>query len=86
MKIRYYSIRDARVGFMNLQAQQNDQVAARGFRNLLESPDRNAINTNPEDYSMYFIGELDESTGHFESPQEPKFICNALSFPRVPNE
>lgn len=81
MKIRYYSIRDSRVGFMNLQAQQNDQVAARGFRNLLESPDRNVINTNPEDYSMYFIGELDDSTGHFEAPQEPVFICNALSFP-----
>lgn len=80
MKIRYYSIRDARVGFMNLQAQQNDQVAARGFKNLLESPERNVINSNPEDYSMYCIGEFDESTGRFECPQEPVFICNHLSF------
>lgn len=80
MKIRYYSIRDARVGFMNLQPQQNDQVAARGFKNLLDSSECNVINTNPEDYSVYFIGELDESTGHFEAPQEPVFICNALSF------
>lgn len=80
MKVRYYAIRDSKVGFMNLQAQQNDDVAARGFKNLLNSSERNIVNTNPEDYSIYFIGEFDENTGKFTPLEEPLFICNHLSF------
>lgn len=90
MIVRYYALRDAKVSFMNLQPFANDEAAMRNFRNALTDSTPNIVNRNPEDYSLYYIGDFDDVKGTFEPPisspgGEPLFLCNHLSFVKETN-
>lgn len=71
--VRYYAVKDLKVGFMSLQAFANDEVAKRAFMNAASDP-ASMLSKNPSDYELWFIGEFDESTGRF--CDLPEFICN----------
>lgn len=74
--VRYYAVKDLKVGFMALSAFQNDEVAKRVFLTAVSDKDH-PISKNCSDYEMWFIGYFFEETGNFVS--EPKFLCNAIN-------
>ena len=74
-KYKLYSIKDTKVGFMNPFVSNNDGVAIRTFTNGANEPEKNAINTNPEDKELWCLGEFDDQTGELVS--NVKFMVKA---------
>lgn len=74
--LKVYSIKDTKIGFMNPFYLQNNAVAIREFSNGANSPQANAINTNPEDKELWCLGTFDENTGVFVS--EITFLAKAV--------
>lgn len=63
MKLKIYSIKDTKIGFMNPFYSHNDGTAVRDFTNAANEPNKNVINTNPEDKELWLLGEFDDQTG-----------------------
>lgn len=75
--MKYYSIKDIKVGFMNLIPMHNDDEAKRTFKVALDNP-QGIFKTSPEDLELWRVAEFDESTGSITESKE--FICNASTF------
>ena len=73
MKMPVLSVKDCLIGFGSLFTSVNKDVAIRGFNNSiiqsLKDGDSN-YTSNPEDLSLYLVGEFDCDTGDI-SPIEP---------------
>ena len=72
-----YAIRDLKADyFQNLWLAQNDQVAVRNFRTLVNDKSTQ-FGLYPEDYDLYLIGSFDQVSGEML----PKLvsICNGSS-------
>lgn len=74
-------VKDEKAGFLNPVAMDNEPIAIRHFRNLAEDKTSAIISSNPEDFSLYQIGEFDTFSGEITS-SEPKLICRADEFVR----
>lgn len=61
----------------------NDSVAKRAMVNLLRDPEHQ-FSKNPEDYSLYHIGEYDDAAAAIYVPQEIQCIarCHELMPPK----
>lgn len=72
-----YAVRDVKSGFVSPYIDANDLVAKRNFKvRILQDP---VLNSNPEDFFLYKIGEFDTESGVVtSSPAEQ--IDNALSY------
>lgn len=75
MKFKIYSIKDTKVGFMNPFYSHNDGTAVRDFTNAANEPNKNVINTNPEDKELWLLGEFNDQTGEITS--EVKYLMKA---------
>ncbi len=75
MKLKIYSIKDTKIGFMSPFYSHNDGVATRDFTNACNEQTKNACNTNPEDKELWRLGEFDDQTGVVTS--DIKFIAKA---------
>ena len=62
MKYPIYSIRDAKTGFMSPTVDMNDPAAVRNFEHALRNS-ASLMNSHPNDYSLFRIGEFDTETG-----------------------
>lgn len=76
MVVRYYAVKDLKMGFQNLQPFQNDAVASRAFLNAGKNPN-SPISTNPEDFELWFVGEFDDVRCLFDTSSQ-SFICNGV--------
>jgi hypothetical protein len=78
MKIKIYSVYDAVAKVWNQPFyQMNDQVAQRTIANCVNTQGHN-YNMNPEDFSLYFIGEFNDQDGIITPVKEKKIDLKTL--------
>ena len=83
--LRLYSIYDNKAEqFSPPQVYHNDMLALRAFEGLVND-DKMLINTYPEDFSIYYIGNIGDSDGCFyiESSDEsraPVLVGRAVDY------
>jgi hypothetical protein len=66
MKVQIYSIKDHKSGFMNPVTYMNTELAKRDFITLFNNKG-NIVSDNPQDFSLFHIGELDTESGVIDS-------------------
>ena len=72
--MRLYSIYDSKAEqFSPPQVYHNDMLALRGFESIVND-DKMLIKKYPEDFSLYYVGDLGDSDGryHIESSDESR--------------
>lgn len=74
MKKRYYSIRDVKAGFMDLQPDVNDDTAKRNFAYAVNNVETIAF--APNDFDLYFVGEFDTNSGLFFPENIPVLVAS----------
>lgn len=83
--LRLYSIYDNKAEqFSPPQVYHNDMLALRGFEGLVND-DKMLVNKYPEDFSLYYIGNLGDSDGRYyiESSDEsrvPVLVGRAVDY------
>lgn len=83
--LRLYSIYDSKAEqFSPPQVHHNDMLALRAFESLVND-DKMLINTYPEDFSIYYIGNIGDTDGRYyiESSDEsrvPILVGRALDY------
>ena len=80
MKLKIYSIKDNKIGFMHPFYQSNDAVAVRALNNAVNAKEMNNINQNVDDMELWKLGEFDDQTGQITS--DIKFIVKAIDLKR----
>lgn len=75
MKLKIYSIKDTKIGFMQPFYQANQAVAIRAFNNAVNAKESNNINQNADDMELWELGEFDDQTGEIKS--EVKYVIKA---------
>lgn len=72
-----YAIKDNVAGqFYPPTASVNDNVVLRDVKNLVNKPG-SLIASNPDDFTLYKVGEYDERTGIIKALQ-PDFVVNLV--------
>ena len=61
--LKLYSIKDTKGGFSAPFLAQNDALAARNVKTVINSQKGSPENLYPEDFELWYIGEFDEITG-----------------------
>ena len=79
MNYPIYSVHDALVGYQSPTLMNNDAHAMRNFAEAFEGT------KNPQDYSLWHIGNFDTDTGLIENIV-PQIICRASDFICKENE
>lgn len=65
LKLRLYSIYDSKAEqFSPPQVYHNDMLALRGFESIVND-DNMLIKKYPEDFSIYYVGNLSDSDGRY---------------------
>lgn len=83
--LRLYSIYDSKAEqFSPPQVYHNDMLALRAFEGLVND-DKMLINSYPEDFSIYYIGNISDTDGRYylESSDEsrvPILVGRALDY------
>lgn len=75
MIFNVYSIKDSKVGYLTPTFEVNDQVAMRNFAHAVKNSE-SILNSHPNDFSLYCIGEFDSISGLI-SCGEKHFLCEA---------
>lgn len=75
MKFNVYSIRDVHTGFMTPTVELNDAVAKRNFEHAIMNS-ASLMNSHPEHYGLYCIGEFDSDTADMIACM-PRLIVDA---------
>lgn len=75
MELRLYSIKDELSEFEPPWAVQDDAQAKRTFRYRVETT--KMMSDNPEDFSLWYMGNLETKTGKIESLPFPELIERA---------
>lgn len=83
MKLKVYSIRDAKAEIFNTPFYQKTHgEAERNFRAVCND-DKSTIFQYPEDFDLYYIGEYDDIDGTFDSLDTPQHIIKAVQCKRT---
>lgn len=65
LKLRLYSIYDSKAEqFSPPQVYHNDMLALRGFESIVND-DKMLIKKYPEDFTLYYVGNLSDSDGRY---------------------
>lgn len=77
--MKLFSVFDAKLGeFAAPMVFPSNGVAIRSFSDEVKRSDsQNALSVHPEDYSLYFLGELDPESGVVECPTHPVLMIQA---------
>jgi hypothetical protein len=79
MKVQMYSIYDkAAQAYVTPFFMHNKALAMRAFEDNINSKEENNINKHPEQFSLFCLGELDDSTGLITPKEQPELVCSAL--------
>lgn len=85
--MRLYSIYDSKAEqFSPPQVYHNDMLALRAFEGLVND-DQTLINTYPEDFNIYFVGNLGDSDGRYyiensDESRVPILVGRAVDYVR----
>lgn len=85
LKLRLYSIYDSKAEqFSPPQVYHNNMLALRGFESIVND-DKMFIKKYPEDFSLYYVGDLGDSDGcyHIDSSDEtrvPVLVGRAVDY------
>lgn len=77
MKLRAYSIYDNKVMSFNAPFYAaTDGAAVRSFQDLAQDLNT-SVGRHPRDYSLFCVGEFDDTTGYLEAKTPREFIVEA---------
>ncbi len=80
MKMKMYSIRDVKSGFLSPTLEMADEIAIRNFEHAFMVCDSGSLFfTHSADYSLYCIAEFETDTGVVTPLVVPELICDAAS-------
>lgn len=85
LKLRLYSIYDSKAEqFSPPQVYHNDMLALRAFEGIVND-DKMVINSYPEDFSLYYLGNLGDSDGRYyiencDESRIPVIVGRALDY------
>lgn len=80
MKLNIFSVYDEKAQAYNTPFfQAHIGQAIRSFSDLV-SDTKTTLNKHPEDYSLYHIGDYDDTNGKIVSFTEPKFLSRATEY------
>ena len=75
MIVKIYSIHDQCAGVFGRPFMlPSEGIAVRAFTDQVNTKDGGDLNRHPEHFSLYELGQFDDSNGSFETHVEPKFI------------
>lgn len=79
MKLNIYSIFDkAAQAFITPFFMHNKAMAIRVFSDNVNSQEENNISKHPEQFSLFHLGEYDDSTGVIIPLEKPEVVATAL--------
>lgn len=85
LKLRLYSIYDSKAEqFSPPQVYHNDMLALRGFESIVND-DKMLIKKYPEDFTLYYVGNLSDSDGRYyvencDESRVPILIGRAIEY------
>lgn len=77
MIYKIYSVLDAKTTFMTPTFDYNDLAAARNFKYAVTQTE-GIFNANPEDFTLYCIGEFDSVSGAITGKTPPEFVTGGV--------
>lgn len=83
--LRLYSIYDDKAEqFSPPQVYHNDMLALRSFQGIVND-DKMLIKKYPEDFSLYYVGSIGDSDGHYyvehcDESRIPKLVGRAIDY------
>ena len=78
MKTKMFSIYDAKAeSYVTPWFQPTFGLAERIFTDEVNNPE-STLNKHPEDYTLFYLGEMDQDTGKIETEATPKPLAKAL--------
>lgn len=84
MKINAYSVQDIKSGRFNAPFfVQSHAEALRMFDQNCKNPET-LWNKYPSDFSIFLVGQFDDTTGHLETKELPLFLASALDYVPTP--
>lgn len=79
MKLKIFSIRDAKAMYFNTPYfQKTHGEAERNFQSLVND-EKSTIFQYPDDFDLYYLGEYDDNTGVLESLDTPQHVQKAVN-------
>lgn len=75
--MKLYALKDVKSGFMNILVLKNDDLAIRSYKNMLGDPQPNLVNTNPEDFELWCLGDYNIDNGFISS--DVRFVASATT-------
>lgn len=76
MILKVYSIYDvAAKAYMQPFFMHNDGLALRAFQDNVNTKEENQISKHPEQFTLFCLGEYDDSKGQFQSLEAPKAMA-----------
>lgn len=78
MILKAFTIRDSKAEYFHPPFfQKTHGEAERSFKQLANDQ-KSTIWQFPEDYDLYFLGEYDDQTGKWSSPDSPQHVIKAV--------
>lgn len=74
---------NATEAYQNVHAVRAPGQATRDFADAVNDPQNKQLHQHPEDFELWCLGELDESTGSIKS--EPRRLMRGLDAKRIAN-
>lgn len=75
---KIYTIRDSKGEYFSQPFHQlSPGQAERTFKDMILEP-KNPVNSHPEDFSLYYLGEYDELTGKMKLLDSPQHVIDAI--------
>jgi len=80
MKLKIYSIRDAKTEVFNTPFYQKTHgEAERNFARTV-GDDKTTIHAYPEDFDLYYLGEYDDNEGKHTALDTPQHVAKAIQY------
>ena len=81
MKRKLYAIRDNKIGEFNAPCIfQNHNAALRAFGDMVTGDSKSLVALHPEDFSLYYLGEMDMESGTFDQSVPPSSLAVGTEF------
>jgi hypothetical protein len=84
MILKIYSIYDSAANaYMQPFFMHNDGIAIRAFQDNVNSKEENNISQHPDQFTLFCIGEYDDSNGQITKAETLKSLGNGLEYKNI---
>ena len=80
--MKIYAIKDKGAGFTQIFTANNHYMAQRLLTDTVNAPQPSLLTQYPGDFSLYYLGELDQDTGAITPKTE--FLIEAVNVKKTP--